>query len=227
MSSLARISPSHSHLIALSLTRSPSPFQAQLLPPRDSARFPQRNLARDRSFIRLPCQKIRCTDGADHLSEPRDAESSSSTVEGSEKSRNDANGSNITSESVTSNETLKKLKRYGISGILSYGLLNTAYYLTTFLLVWFYFAPAPEKRGYLAAVERFLKIMAMVWAGSQVTKVARAGGALALAPFVDRGLSWFAMKYRFKSREKAFFAVVMSCFGLAVVLFLAVTLISA
>lgn len=31
---------------------------------------------------------------------------------------------------------LKKLKRYGISGVLSYGLLNTAYYLCTFLVVW-------------------------------------------------------------------------------------------
>ena len=31
---------------------------------------------------------------------------------------------------------LDKLRRYGLSGILSYGLLNTAYYLTTFLVVW-------------------------------------------------------------------------------------------
>lgn len=31
---------------------------------------------------------------------------------------------------------LTRLKRYGVSGILAYGLLNTAYYLTTFLVVW-------------------------------------------------------------------------------------------
>ncbi|GAU48382.1 hypothetical protein TSUD_118080 [Trifolium subterraneum] len=61
-------------------------------------------------------------------------------------------------------------------GILAYGVLNTAYYLTTFLFVWFYVAPAPGKMGYLAAVERFLKLMAMVWAGSQVTKILRAAG---------------------------------------------------
>ncbi|XP_030465704.1 uncharacterized protein LOC115684901 [Syzygium oleosum] len=128
---------------------------------------------------------------------------------------------------LASNETLKKLKRYGIAGILSYGLLNTAYYLTTFLLVWFYFAPAPGKMGYLAAVERFIKVMAMVWAGSQVTKLIRAGGALALAPFVDRGLSWFTTRYKFESQEKAFLAIVGFCFGLAILLFLAVTLISA
>ncbi|XP_011020503.1 PREDICTED: uncharacterized protein LOC105122862 isoform X3 [Populus euphratica] len=57
------------------------------------------------------------------------------------------------SRSSASNDVLKKLKRYGISGILSYGLLNTAYYLTTFLVVWFYVAPAPGKMGYFAAAE--------------------------------------------------------------------------
>ncbi|KAL3024385.1 hypothetical protein AAZX31_04G117800 [Glycine max] len=56
-------------------------------------------------------------------------------------------------KSLSSNEILKKLRRYGISGILSYGLLNTAYYLTTFLFVWFYIAPAPAKMGYGAAVK--------------------------------------------------------------------------
>ncbi|RVW58758.1 hypothetical protein CK203_115391 [Vitis vinifera] len=40
--------------------------------------------------------------------------------------------------------------------------------------------------GYLVVVERFVKIMAMVWAGSQVTKLVRARGALALAPIVDK-----------------------------------------
>ncbi|GAB4836163.1 hypothetical protein Ancab_001076 [Ancistrocladus abbreviatus] len=127
--------------------------------------------------------------------------------------------------SLTSTEILKQLRRYGISGILSYGLLNTAYYLTTFLLVWFYFAPAPGRMGYFAAVERFLKVMAMVWAGSQVTKLIRAGGALALAPFVDRGLSWFTVRFNFESRGKAFLAIAGCCLGVAVLLFLAVTLL--
>ncbi|XP_050381319.1 uncharacterized protein LOC126798405 [Argentina anserina] len=129
--------------------------------------------------------------------------------------------------SATSNDTLAKLRRYGISGLLSYGLLNTVYYLTTFLIVWFYVAPAPGKMGYLAAAQRFLKIMAMVWAGSQVTKLIRAGGALALAPFVDKGLSWFTVKFHFRSQGKAFAAIVGACFGLSLVLFFAVTLLSA
>ncbi|XP_054816488.1 uncharacterized protein LOC129316208 isoform X2 [Prosopis cineraria] len=128
-------------------------------------------------------------------------------------------------ESLTSNKILKKLKRYGVSGILSYGLLNTAYYLPTFLFVWLYVVPAPKRMGYLAAVERFLKVMAMVWAGSQVTKLVRAGGALAMAPFVDRGLSWFTIKFQFESQGKAFMAIVAFCFGLAIVIFLVITLL--
>ena len=69
--------------------------------------------------------------------------------------------------------------------------------MTAFLLVWFYVALMPGKLGYLAVAKRFLKIMAMVWAGSQVTKVVRAGGALALALVVDRGLCWFTAKFEF------------------------------
>ncbi|KAL0844534.1 hypothetical protein Bca101_017780 [Brassica carinata] len=124
-----------------------------------------------------------------------------------------------------SQELLRKLKRFGLSGILSYGLLNTVYYTTAFLLVWFYVAPAPGKMGYLAAAERFLKVMAMVWAGSQVTKLVRIGGAVALAPIVDRGLSWFTVKYKFESQGKAFGAMVGICLGLALMLFLVVTLL--
>lgn len=138
-----------------------------------------------------------------------------------------SNGKDGKFRAVSSNEILTRLKRYGIAGILSYGLLNTAYYLTTFLVVWFYVTPAPGRMGYLAAVERFLKVMAMVWAGSQVTKLIRAGGALALAPFVDRGLSWFTAKFGFKSQGKAFMAIAGLCFGLAFLMFVIVTLLSA
>ncbi|CAA6664656.1 unnamed protein product [Spirodela intermedia] len=97
---------------------------------------------------------------------------------------------------------MEKLRRYGIAGVLSYGLLNTVYYLISFLSVWLYFAPAPGKLGYAASVERVLKIMAAVWAGSQVTKLLRAAGALALAPLVEKGLSWFTIKFKFDSQGK-------------------------
>ncbi|KAG2635303.1 uncharacterized protein LOC120660803 [Panicum virgatum] len=128
-------------------------------------------------------------------------------------------------KSFSSKELLEKLKRYGAAGVLSYGLLNTVYYVTAFLLVWFYFAPAPGRMGYGAAVERFVKLMAMVWAGSQVTKILRAGGALALAPFVDRGLRWFTVKFNFKSEGRAFATVVGFCFAIAAALFFGLTVL--
>ncbi|XP_039067248.1 uncharacterized protein LOC120213176 [Hibiscus syriacus] len=128
-------------------------------------------------------------------------------------------------ESFSPKDVLKRLRRYGVAGVLSYGLLNTAYYLTTFLVVWFYVAPVPGRMGYMAAVERLLKIMAMVWAGSQVTKLIRAGGALALAPLVDRGLSWFTLRFKFDSQGKASMVIVGFCFGLALMLFLVVTVL--
>ncbi|KAL7120325.1 hypothetical protein ACP275_02G115900 [Erythranthe tilingii] len=100
----------------------------------------------------------------------------SSGFDSSSEEKQGSNGKDKFFQATSLKEILTKLKRYGVSGILSYGLLNTAYYLTTFLVVWFYVAPAPGRMGYLAAVERFLKVMAMVWAGSQVTKIIRAGG---------------------------------------------------
>ncbi|KAI4382929.1 hypothetical protein MLD38_008823 [Melastoma candidum] len=167
------------------------------------------------------CWRFSVDDGHGRMHSVSDSGSSFADVEG-------VNDGGIDKEEPRkSNKILMKLKRYGLAGILSYGLLNTAYYLTTFLLVWFYFTPAPGRMGYLAAVERFFKVMAMVWAGSQVTKVVRAGGALALAPLVDRGLSWFTKRYKFQTQGQAFAMIVGLCFGLAVLVFLAVTVISA
>ncbi|KAL8546948.1 hypothetical protein ACS0TY_006601 [Phlomoides rotata] len=106
-----------------------------------------------------------------HTSRPESSDFDSSSLENP-----GSNEKSEKSQAVSSNEILTRLKRYGVSGVLAYGLLNTAYYLTTFLVVWLYVAPAPGRMGYSAAVERFLKVMAMVWAGSQVTKLKRAGG---------------------------------------------------
>ncbi|XP_019156358.1 PREDICTED: uncharacterized protein LOC109153062 [Ipomoea nil] len=164
--------------------------------------------------------RLRCSvDSDNNANGPPESQHSLQEQEGAADAGNNLGGS------LSVKEIVKKLRRYGISGVLSYGLLNTAYYLTTFLVVWIYVAPAPVKMGYLATVKRFFKILAMVWAGSQVTKLARAGGALALAPFVDRGLAWFTAKFGFKSQGKAFMAVVGFCFALAVIVFLMVTLL--
>ncbi|KAI5067135.1 hypothetical protein GOP47_0017663 [Adiantum capillus-veneris] len=108
-------------------------------------------------------------------------------------------------------------------GMLSYGLLNTIYYLGMFLFAWFYISPAPSGLGYRAAAERFIKLFALVWAGSQVTKLLRAGCALALAPVIDRGLTWITDHSGFRSRAEVFGVVVTSCFGLAFIVFFVIT----
>ncbi|KMZ69346.1 hypothetical protein ZOSMA_216G00160 [Zostera marina] len=125
----------------------------------------------------------------------------------------------------TPNDFKQKLKQYGVAGVLSYGLLNTFYYLTAFIVVWFYVAPTPAGLGYVAAAERFIKIMAMVWAGSQVTKLLRIGGALALAPLVAKGLSWFTTKFKFESTGKAFGFIVGLCITFGISVFLVITLL--
>ncbi|XP_022744818.1 uncharacterized protein LOC111295551 isoform X2 [Durio zibethinus] len=134
--------------------------------------FPR--IYKSKSLVYQNFRKLSCSiDGHNNfVYDPTDNGNYSTNNEGSMTGK----GESRNGESFSSKEVLKKLKRYGISGVLSYGLLNTAYYLTTFLLVWFYVAPVPGRMGYMAAVERFLKVMAMVWAGSQVTKLVRAGG---------------------------------------------------
>ncbi|MCO5609000.1 hypothetical protein L7F22_063220 [Adiantum nelumboides] len=133
---------------------------------------------------------------------------------------NDIADANRGKESV-----IVKLRRYGVAGMLSYGLLNTVYYLGMFLFAWFYISPAPSGLGYRAAAERFIKLFALVWAGSQVTKLLRAGCALALAPIMDKGLKWLTDNSRFRSRAEVFGVVVTFCLGLALTVFLIITLL--
>lgn len=212
-SSLRRTTPPP--LVPLHPRRQPSSLDSHA----PKARFPEarRNELICRSY--LPTLRCSSHGDTDVSSKPQDSQHSLSDLQGA------GDGSDDKKEPFFAKGILKKLGRYGIAGVLSYGLLNTAYYLTTFLFVWLYVAPAPGKMGYGAAVKRFLKIMAMVWAGSQVTKPAKAGGALALAPFVDRGLSWFTAKFGFQSQEKASLTISGFCLALVLVFFLVVTLL--
>ncbi|ONI21092.1 hypothetical protein PRUPE_2G049700 [Prunus persica] len=123
---------------------------------------------------------------------------------------------------VTSNEILKKLRRYGISGLLSYGLLNTAYYLTTFLLV--LCCSSTWEDGLRPSCSEISQNNGH-GVGRKPGHQACTSWALALAPLVDRGLSWFSVKFHFESQGKAFTAIVGICFGLALVLFFVVTLL--
>jgi hypothetical protein len=59
-------------------------------------------------------------------------------------------------------------QRYGLAGVLAYGLLNTAYYSCMFLFVWVYVAKVPAGLGLAGAARKFLEVFALTWGGSQV-----------------------------------------------------------
>ena len=93
-----------------------------------------------------------------------------------------------------------------------------------FLLVW----PAAQVeagRGLAVAATAFVQTMALVWAGSQVTKAPRAAGALLLAPAVDRLLELLRARLRLPTKRQAFLlAVLPACVGAALLLFASVVL---
>ncbi|CAI0421196.1 unnamed protein product, partial [Linum tenue] len=101
------------------------------------------------SPARLPSPPLLCSIKADNNAYDLRESGNSHNHEGSGEKDDTGQGS----FTFNSKEILKKLSRYGVSGVLAYGLLNTAYYLTTFLFVWLYVAPAPGKMGFSAAAE--------------------------------------------------------------------------
>jgi hypothetical protein len=58
-----------------------------------------------------------------------------------------------------------------------------------------------------------------------VTKLLRAGGALALAPAVDKGLELAVQKLKLSSKQQAFALVVAACLALAAAVFVVVVAI--
>jgi hypothetical protein len=119
-----------------------------------------------------------------------------------------------------------KLAAYGVAGVVAYGILNTLYYTFAFAFAWFYLQPngAPATgQGWAAAAKAAGVVMAGTWVGSQVTKVARAAGAVALAPVVDGLLERVAARLggdKAKGRAVAF--VVSACLLVWAAVFLAV-----
>jgi hypothetical protein len=97
-----------------------------------------------------------------------------------------------------------RLRQAGSAGLLAYGVLNAAYYSLAVALLWWHTgggtrgpaasvatataatATATAATGVKATAQRFAKVLALAWAGSQVTKPLRAGGAVLLAPAMGR-----------------------------------------
>lgn len=112
-----------------------------------------------------------------------------------------------------------ELRTHGTAGVLAYGLLNTAYYSTAFVVVWTYVLKVPAGLGTAAAARRVLEVLPIVWAGSQVTKLPRFGGALLLAPVASKLLEAVEARLPQKSRSLAFTVLVLGCLCAAAALF--------
>ncbi|KAG5176322.1 hypothetical protein JKP88DRAFT_336114 [Tribonema minus] len=154
-----------------------------------------------RHHVRSSCDRVRC-----HLrmaAEQQEPAPSEQTAVGDD----DAATAAATSTIVESDSLkgMNKLRSYGFAGILAYGALNGVYYSIAFALAWYGTtrgAGAPA--GVAAAAKLFFKVFALVWAGSQVTKVFRLGGALLLAPVAERALCAARARLRLPSQRAAF-----------------------
>lgn len=88
-----------------------------------------------------------------------------------------------------------------------------------FVFVWVVVAKVPRGIGAAAASRRLAEVLAITWAGSQVTKVLRAGLALGLAPVVDRSLQWLTQRFQLRSKGQAVTYIVVACLLSAAALF--------
>lgn len=113
-------------------------------------------------------------------------------------------------------KTLKdKLASTGRAGLLAYGILNFAYYSIVTAVTWHLTmtkypiaAGLDFSRRIQLTMAKLGSVAGIVWAGSQVTKVFRLSGAVVLAPSVDNLMAWCQMKFKLKSRNNAFWAIV-------------------
>ena len=102
----------------------------------------------------------------------------------------------------------EKLKNAGASGLVSYGLLNCLYYTVVTAIVWFTMSSKEAAAAEMSAMSagfmmklkgnltKFPKVMVLVWAGSQATKVFRISGSLFITPWTASVLEEMQKKLR-------------------------------
>ena len=139
---------------------------------------------------------------------PRRCAFATATASNSEPGASD--GSDDSPRSIS-----ERLAAYGLSGVASYGLFNTLYYVASGPIAVATF-PRPAVDTLAAALQHVLKLLAVVWAGSQVTKLPRAACALACAPLMDRLLGWISGVLLLKGGKRSAFLFVLMplCWGL-------------
>lgn len=109
----------------------------------------------------------------------------------------------------------RKLAATGLAGLAAYGIFNSLYYVAAFLIVWFGVLTVPRGQGIVVAAAQCAKALAVIWAGSQVTKVPRAAAALLASPAVDMLLGALRDRLKLPSKKEAFaYVIVPACFTL-------------
>ena len=103
-----------------------------------------------------------------------------------------------------------QVKDLGMAGMTAYGVLNTLYYTLAFTTAWS-FRAIPANLSLAAAFRVAGELHGLVWAGSQVTKIARLGLAVAGAPKMDEGIKSVCAKTGWAYRN-VFTCVVFGCF---------------
>lgn len=97
----------------------------------------------------------------------------------------------------------ERLGAAGLAGLAAYGLFNTLYYFLAFVLVWSRLGSnAVSGQGIIGACLTVTKTLAVVWAGSQVTKVPRLLAALSTAPVMDKLLGLLQKLFKLKSKQQ-------------------------
>lgn len=122
-----------------------------------------------------------------------------------------------------------KLSQTGQSGLLAYGILNCLYYTSMTAIVWIYQSKSiiiPSSLSSLShsslslllftsiikkTILKLSKIILIVWAGSQITKIFRLFLSIALAPFIDNIIEFILSKYeifKIKNRKNVIFVII-------------------
>ena len=117
--------------------------------------------------------------------------------------------------SLGSPSPLDSLRRYGLAGVLSYGILNTLWYAFSFATACLYVAQVPKGAGLAASAGAAGRVFAIAWAGSQVTKAARIGAAALGAPLADSLMDRIRKGMDLPSRRAAFGVAVACCAAVA------------
>ena len=117
-------------------------------------------------------------------------------------------------------ELQAQLAKAGQAGLLSYGILNCAYYISLTSFVWYWtgagISTAEVGRSSLQrTLTRLGKVSLTVWLGSQATKLFRLVGAVAMAPITDRLIDSIQKRFQLKDRNQSFLYLVYGLWILA------------